>query len=592
MAVLKNSNGTMGNQKDKKVFLVAQELKLTRVLAGNNKSAREKALKNLPKWFAKRTETMPFTEDDFQRIWKGLFYAMWMSDKPLVQEECAENIAKLIHFPNVDTSLLFFKAGLTILNNEWNGIDQLRLDKFLMLVRRLLRQAFLLLKKHFFAHKDIEKFNAVLSSTILMPLGLPALGLLMHFIEIFMEELAKVSEGRIHQEKVCVFLKPFIEKLVTTDDDRLLEHIRKFVFTYLIRQSDLGFAYQEKYEAWKQQGFPGSIDSMQKIKLGHEEKMTDEEEEAEESNKPLDPRAGRVDVEIPQLKFSAKTIASNLAQHKYDKNSTTKARNMINVLSKQFDKLAKGVYPLGVKKVLDTKNDQYDMNIRKATNRLIKFEQKLMGKDRKRKRERTATDQEEEEVISKKSKREIRSAKNSNNQTDGKNKKSNNGVLHRETKTKQDSEKFSLDEDVEIKIKDKRKILKMKEMAKKHSNKRARKRKDTKEQSIVDNIECVFERNSGTWVVFDVTDCDSSEKIPTLQQSSTAELKKVDRVVEAPSLQSKKLNGNVTDKSPVPLLEKRKLRSKSTLVQTRSAKQEIQPVAEQPTIEGAEIHSG
>lgn len=26
-----------------------------------------------------------FTEDDFMRIWKGLFYSMWMSDKPLIQ---------------------------------------------------------------------------------------------------------------------------------------------------------------------------------------------------------------------------------------------------------------------------------------------------------------------------------------------------------------------------------------------------------------------------------------------------------------------------------------------------------------------------
>jgi ribosomal RNA-processing protein 1 len=30
------------------------------------------------------------------RIWKGLFYCYWMSDKPLVQEELAENIASMI----------------------------------------------------------------------------------------------------------------------------------------------------------------------------------------------------------------------------------------------------------------------------------------------------------------------------------------------------------------------------------------------------------------------------------------------------------------------------------------------------------------
>lgn len=48
------------------------------------------------------------------------------------QEECAENIAQLVHFPDADTSLLFFKCGLEILMEEWFGIDQLRLDKFMM----------------------------------------------------------------------------------------------------------------------------------------------------------------------------------------------------------------------------------------------------------------------------------------------------------------------------------------------------------------------------------------------------------------------------------------------------------------------------
>lgn len=52
----------------------------------------------------------------------------------MLQEECAENIAQLVHFPTYDLSILFFKAGLAILINEWFGIDQLRLDKFLMVL--------------------------------------------------------------------------------------------------------------------------------------------------------------------------------------------------------------------------------------------------------------------------------------------------------------------------------------------------------------------------------------------------------------------------------------------------------------------------
>lgn len=127
------------------------------------------------------------------RIWKGLFYAMWMSDKPLFQEECAEMIAALVHLNNVEYSLMFFKCGLQTLGNEWFGIDQLRLDKFLMFVRRLLRQGFVTLKKNDWSLKTIKDFNNILSMTILsVEKPFPA-GLVMHFTEIYLEELAKVK---------------------------------------------------------------------------------------------------------------------------------------------------------------------------------------------------------------------------------------------------------------------------------------------------------------------------------------------------------------------------------------------------------------
>lgn len=98
-----------GKKKNKKVFLIAQEIELAKLLAGNSKTVREKALRNLKKWFDSRSQAVrklvlnykklfwlsilyylilflpAFTDDDFQRIWKGLFYTMWMSDKPLTQ---------------------------------------------------------------------------------------------------------------------------------------------------------------------------------------------------------------------------------------------------------------------------------------------------------------------------------------------------------------------------------------------------------------------------------------------------------------------------------------------------------------------------
>lgn len=74
-----------------------------------------------------------FTEADFMRLWKGLFYCMWMSDKPLIQEELAESLSNIVHcFDSMETALLYTKCTLKTLATEWFGIDRYRLDKFQM----------------------------------------------------------------------------------------------------------------------------------------------------------------------------------------------------------------------------------------------------------------------------------------------------------------------------------------------------------------------------------------------------------------------------------------------------------------------------
>lgn len=74
-----------------------------------------------------------FTETDFLRLWKGLFYCMWMSDKPLVQEDLAESLSRLVHcFNTKDTMILYTKCTFKSLGAEWFGIDRFRIDKFEM----------------------------------------------------------------------------------------------------------------------------------------------------------------------------------------------------------------------------------------------------------------------------------------------------------------------------------------------------------------------------------------------------------------------------------------------------------------------------
>lgn len=58
---------------------------------------------------------------------------MWMSDKPLVQEDLAESLSQLVHcFNSKDTVVLYTKCTLKSLSAEWFGIDRYRVDKFEM----------------------------------------------------------------------------------------------------------------------------------------------------------------------------------------------------------------------------------------------------------------------------------------------------------------------------------------------------------------------------------------------------------------------------------------------------------------------------
>lgn len=76
---------------------------------------------------------LAFSDDDFKRIWKGLFYCMWMSDKMLVQEQLAEDLGSLLHFfSTASVGIQFFKSFLNTIIKEWYGIDQWRIDKFMM----------------------------------------------------------------------------------------------------------------------------------------------------------------------------------------------------------------------------------------------------------------------------------------------------------------------------------------------------------------------------------------------------------------------------------------------------------------------------
>ncbi|EDV98700.1 ribosomal RNA processing protein 1 homolog [Drosophila grimshawi] len=341
----------------KELLVIAQEVKIVRALACNDLTKRNRQIRKLRKWFQLRAvSSFPFNEDDFMRIWKGLYYNVWMSDKPLVQEDLAEQLAQMVDSfgGNTACSVAYFSAFMRTMCQEWFGIDQWRMDKFLMLVRRMLRYMLRVLKKSKWSPDLIQTFNTSMQQSVLADQP-KSRGLTMHYMDVFFEELAKAANEEISAEQVNLFVRPFVHYMGTQRDAKLVAQCRTRVLNHLLYQSELGREYSEKYKAWKEMGFPSaSIDDVEKLDSGFDEEEEEEgEEQQQQQQQPeaisLDPRAGNVDVLMPELPFNATCVLDELQTLLRNNEYNSKRRKGLRKIQHIFETYAGGEFPLGVR---------------------------------------------------------------------------------------------------------------------------------------------------------------------------------------------------------------------------------------------------
>ncbi|XP_017075533.2 ribosomal RNA processing protein 1 homolog [Drosophila eugracilis] len=374
----------------KELMVVAQEVKIVRALASNDVILRNRQIRKLPKWFKVRaSSSFPITEENFMRIWKGLYYSMWMSDKPLVQEELAEQLAQMVDAFNGNTacSLGFFSAFMRTMCQEYFGIDQWRMDKFLMLTRRMVRYVLRLLKQNKWSADLIAAFNSSMQLSVLSEQP-KSRGMTMHYLDVFFEELAKAADGEISAAQVNLFLRPFVTYMATQRDAKLVAQCRTRVFYHLLYQSDLGREYSEKYNAWKLMGFPtASIDDIEKLDSGFDEE--DDEGNAEEEPPratSLDPRAGNVDVHMPELPLNADCVLDELQKQLRTNEFNSKRRKGLRKLIQIFETYKGGEFPLGVRTMPKVEGQTLSEMVEQKVAAIDEMEDEVFGTGRKLKK--------------------------------------------------------------------------------------------------------------------------------------------------------------------------------------------------------------
>ncbi|XP_052867442.1 ribosomal RNA processing protein 1 homolog [Anopheles cruzii] len=373
-----------------KTQIIAQEIKFARVLAGNDPKLRRKVLKNLETWLTTRSQsTFAFSDADFLRLWKGLFYCMWMSDKPLVQEELAESLGSLVSCfkHGVPIALQFFKAFLITMGIEWYGIDRWRIDKFMMLVRRVTRRILFVVHENGWQTEHVGLFVKILESTILNSDAAP-FGLSNHFNDMLLEEVAKVSEGDVPTGVVTQLVDPYVKYMFQCTDQTISGAVAKNIFNALLHQSDLGLAYEEKFDLWKRTNFVEN--HIDKVQFDVEYEYEDEEEEEgrqdengtetnDKETKVYDPRAGRVNVDIPQIEFDAPEIVALFDKYRYKSFCTKIGKKSAAMVENQFKKYAAGIYPLGVHRMPNVNAKKYAIDVDQQVEEIEHFREELYG---------------------------------------------------------------------------------------------------------------------------------------------------------------------------------------------------------------------
>ncbi|SPO30115.1 related to RRP1 - involved in processing rRNA precursor species to mature rRNAs [Ustilago trichophora] len=193
---------------------------LGKALASTEKRIRDGAVRSLTAYLAANgAHTIPDLE--LQKLWKGLFYCFWMSDKPLIQQRLANDLANLVLVhpstpPSSSSSsspsstaedrpseraqggLKFLETFWDTLIAEWSGLDKHRMDKFYLLVRRFVASGFQLLAEEKWHPAAVRKFQEILGKFEggVLSTNNPKVpdSLTYHLSDIYLGELEKVVE--------------------------------------------------------------------------------------------------------------------------------------------------------------------------------------------------------------------------------------------------------------------------------------------------------------------------------------------------------------------------------------------------------------
>ena len=215
------------------------EVKFAKALVNPEKESRDKTLANLHKYVA---SIKSFDDMEMLKLWKALYYTMWLSDKAPIQLELAQNLTNLTQvFSTVELQLLYVRMFFRILMREWFHLDQYRVNKFYSLIRLMFRNVLATAAKAGWASEITAKLIEIVDVEVLMK---KPNGVRFHIADIFLSELHTVTSGKIATKDFLVVFRPFLDSVLRLDDNNVYiervykEVLHKYASTYAAENAD------------------------------------------------------------------------------------------------------------------------------------------------------------------------------------------------------------------------------------------------------------------------------------------------------------------------------------------------------------------
>ncbi|TQE02144.1 hypothetical protein C1H46_012272 [Malus baccata] len=206
-------------------------LSLIKQLASCDKSSRDRALRVLLKtWLPAQLNVQ---DDHMRKLWKGLFYCLWHSDKVPVQTQLIDRLSALVLSLHLPLSLHYFSVFLLTMRREWPGIDALRLDKFYLSIRRFMTSFFTLMRNNLWDLELVKRLMGVLEErTFFADDKCLGNGVNYHIASVFLEELRPFLP--LKADVLEVLLVGFIRVSAQVPDKVLLGKIKSNMFDVLL----------------------------------------------------------------------------------------------------------------------------------------------------------------------------------------------------------------------------------------------------------------------------------------------------------------------------------------------------------------------